>query len=491
MEVDMNSPFEPRSLPGMPGGSMTLRAIKELLPQLASEISGVVNTPYSSYAKTNYVADSMDEVTNVQPAVSSILLMLDDIALISTALDRFSRELRRTVKDHSQLTSAVLRLPVELLAYIFMLSSTLPVDPPPKGQAPYYHREQRATTNGRGYSSLAQVCRKWRDVALQTPKFWNMIEIIPPETLFEPLLITALPAPLTPLARTGTLPAFIFLDLSASSIDTDTNIGHLPVNPACGAVRGLHATKSTLVSLPTLFQWITQFENLTHLYLEDVGLDYSQDWTKSGIAFHLLHRLTHLHMRAPYPWQVAHTIEVQTWHNLRSLMFEMYENGWSFCDFVTIFSHIPNLVELWVVEDAVNCLRVLSQRITSDKLQLFSYTLNPRWVTEEHHHHVVRYNFEFLSFPALVDLVVTAPPNGDVDFIRRFLLQSICCLSSFTLIGDFDDEPDSTPSHLISRNGTSLGEEFAIPSVEFANILKESRIYQEAKDRWFCMDSAV
>jgi len=95
--------------------------------------------------------------------------------------------------------------------------------------------------------------------------------------------------------------------------------------------------------------------------------------------------------------------------------------------------------------------------------------------------------FNFLILPTLSTLALSAPPSGDIDFLNRFLTCLGCSLSSVTFVNfsekrkAFEDTKDS----LIRQAGGRIREEFAIPSVEFSCSLGESRLYREAKERWY------
>ncbi|EIW84652.1 hypothetical protein CONPUDRAFT_69694 [Coniophora puteana RWD-64-598 SS2] len=365
------------------------------------------------------------------------------------ALGCFSSDLKETNETHSRLNPAVMHLPVEILAYIFVLSSSLPVRPLPRGIAPYFHREEGLYTNERGYSALVQVCRRWRDVALHTPRLWNMIKITldAQETPSGSMSITAIPTPLTPLKRAGNQPTFIFLDLSWLSLHAEMEDGHLPVNPACGAVRGVQALAAYFTHLPTLLQWISQFENLTHLFLEHVTVGNPEYWNDAGIASQF-HRLTHLHMRIGSPRDVVHVMGLHAWHNLLSLTIEpCVGRDRNFQYLANIFAHVPNLIQLWIVGEDVNDVWETA-RIASDKLQLFALIATSHLLTTEPRSKLIRLILDDCTFPALANLVVTRPPDGDIDFIRRFLIRSRCRLSSLT----FTEASDNSTSNVDSSS---------------------------------------
>ncbi|EIW84488.1 hypothetical protein CONPUDRAFT_151506 [Coniophora puteana RWD-64-598 SS2] len=177
-----------------------------------------------------------------------------------------------------------------------------------------------------------------------------------------------------------------------------------------------------------------------------------------------------------------------TWDNLISLTIDMKDNDFSFDALDQIFTQAPNLVELWISEDVIESTGWQPARIASKKLRLFSLVVDPYWINEAPEQFDIGPVFDSLMFPALSDLVVTIPMDGNLDFLRHFIARSGCRLSSLTFTEIFDEAFGDPESSLIRRAGVNLAEEYGIPSVEFTYDLDETRIYQKAKDRWYCMD---
>ncbi|EIW84497.1 hypothetical protein CONPUDRAFT_49664, partial [Coniophora puteana RWD-64-598 SS2] len=142
------------------------------LPQRA------VNTPFkfALFAETNrgQARTSAQEAHDIKAAISSMSSMVEDLDSISGHLGKFRRTLDEAMLSHSRLISVVNHIPVELLAEIFKLSAQRDVAKKGSSGLPQFHHSQRIGANPHGSLNVAQVCRKWREVALSIPSLWNM-----------------------------------------------------------------------------------------------------------------------------------------------------------------------------------------------------------------------------------------------------------------------------------------------------------------------------
>ncbi|EIW84579.1 hypothetical protein CONPUDRAFT_50072, partial [Coniophora puteana RWD-64-598 SS2] len=108
--------------------------------------------------------------------VSVLSLMIKDTKTILKTVNKLRDVLDHTTTDHLRLVSPVLRLPFELLSEIFVLSAEQTVRTTlHRNHIPYFHRTYRVQAEASGALNVAQVCRKWREVALSTPSLWNAI----------------------------------------------------------------------------------------------------------------------------------------------------------------------------------------------------------------------------------------------------------------------------------------------------------------------------
>ncbi|EIW84532.1 hypothetical protein CONPUDRAFT_163631 [Coniophora puteana RWD-64-598 SS2] len=482
----------------MLSASAALQAIAKLLPDLASDVSNAINTPYASYAKTNYSVPTEEERREIRPMISAISLMMADMQAISDTLVSFYKMSLQARKSYLRLVSPVGRIPPELLSKIFIRSARKAKSllPPPEARIPYIRHHKKAKISPTGYLNVAKVCRRWRDVALSTPRLWTRLEIAPIDRDMwkSQTLLTSFPLPVEPLIRAMGLPTFLTLDLRGTSLIQDTKVDYLPVNPACNSVRAIDIVRSCCtLSILELFQWLSQFGNLTHLLLDNIGIDvrsevgFDQEWPPAGLPSLFFDRLTHLHVRTDMIYQVEEFCSTRTWGNLRSLTLDMYDGSEVWCTILeVIFDHLPNLVELWIAEDAVEEGGVGhwdSTHITSTKMRVFSLTVDRQYLPDEGY--AMDPLFGSLNLPALTDLVVTCPLEGDVEFLRGFLIRSRCQLSSLTFTDVPDQDLTDAESSLIHQAGTGLGEEFHIQCVTYTRTLKEARVFREAKNSWY------
>ncbi|EIW84469.1 hypothetical protein CONPUDRAFT_71236 [Coniophora puteana RWD-64-598 SS2] len=436
-----------------------------------------MSTPYAHYTKTNHSVGTDEEKSGINLVISAISLMMSNMRAISATLTYLYKSLTRSHKAHLRLISPVGRIPPELLSDIFILNGTVEAARLPQHEAsiPYFHHHSKVKISASGYLNVAQVSRRWRDIALGAPRLWNRVIIAPvdknPWSFKAKPLLTTLPFPFELTKKAEGFPVFLTLDLRAASLGHDANMDYLPINPASSAVRAIDVVQPRLPSnLVELFQWLSQFDKLTHLVLDDVGIDVrsdSDDWPPAGAPSEFLDRLTHLHIRTEYVYQIESFFEIRTWSNLRSLTIDMYgDSDVSWLSMQAIFDHIPNLAELWIAEEVVEPnLSWSTIRINSDKLLLFALVVNPKWLAEDDYE--MDQLFDCLTFPALTDLIVTSPLEGKVDFLWNFLIRSQCHLTSLTFTDIFDHDLANAESSLIHQAGIGLAEEFCIPSIMY------------------------
>ncbi|EIW84525.1 hypothetical protein CONPUDRAFT_49867, partial [Coniophora puteana RWD-64-598 SS2] len=133
-----------------------------------------MSTPYAHYSKTNYSVGTDEEKGGINLLISAISLMMGDIRAISATLTHLYKSLTRSHKAHLRLISSVGRIPPELLSDIFILSGTAEAAhlPPHEASIPYFHHHSKVKLSASGRLNVAQVCRRWRNIALGTPKLW-------------------------------------------------------------------------------------------------------------------------------------------------------------------------------------------------------------------------------------------------------------------------------------------------------------------------------
>ena len=137
-----------------------------------------LDTPYSKYSNTNYAVSGKD-VHAITEIISQRQAQLDNVttelALVESIMERV-RSIHQQLLDkrnqvvvsmqaHQGLVSCIRRLPAEILGEIFL--RCLPPDPPVEPD-----------TTAAPLLLLA-VCRRWRKVALGTPRLWCSLSIRP------------------------------------------------------------------------------------------------------------------------------------------------------------------------------------------------------------------------------------------------------------------------------------------------------------------------
>ncbi|EIW84502.1 hypothetical protein CONPUDRAFT_163605 [Coniophora puteana RWD-64-598 SS2] len=444
----------------------SLHQISKALPHLAANVSNIVNSPLAAFAETNYSASTAQQVAEVSSALSNVSLMIQDIESISQELDRLKKDLKAAATNQSRLVSAVLRVPIEILANIFVLSLLQ------RHHIHAFYPILRVEALPSAALNVAQVCRKWRHIALNTPHLWNIIKVTPGG--HTPILSSLISLPKDLLGRSASLPVVVELRIGGALIEEDEDFNRLPGNPEYDGVQCVDVETAKYVDCGPIFQWLSQFRCITHLTFKQVLFaDISPNSTAS------LDHLTHLHLHLRQKLDATMFIKSRTWQNMKSLTMMV----WNDLDdeiLQSIFLHAPDLEELFVLAQA--CTLSEHQRsISSPKLRLFSLTTYVDSFSEESTPSIV----SILTFPALSDLVLPTPEDGDINQVRRFLARSQCRLNSltFTNMSGRDDV-----GGLIRQEAAKVQQEFPIRAIEFADGLHKTRLYCETRDRWYSYD---
>jgi len=376
---------------------------------------------------------------------------------------------------------AIHHLPFELLAKIFVLSAQTTIQPVNGISIHRYPSSRGVVAHPSGALNVAQVCRGWRDVALGTPELWNMIRV--PSSGSVSTSSDAFPLPVQVLGRSRLSSVFLILNLRWNfhfgSLVTEADLGHIESSPELENVKGmdLHG-RGHYIHYQTIFNLATQLPNLTHLSL--IGIFFEDNHVH--VPTPLLSRLTHMHACAYSSYLVRSIFDERAWSSLISLTLEVPAYFVAGEDLRAIFLASPNLAELFIVATAItSAMRWIA--MSSVSLRTFSLWVHREYLKEEH----LDSMFDALTFPSLSNLMITHPPKRNFAFLRRFLQRSKCRLSSLTLTNVTKAERKDTCG--IRQFGEMIGQELAIPSIEFAFTTAKTRIYHDSKERWYAMSS--
>ncbi|EIW74253.1 hypothetical protein CONPUDRAFT_140603 [Coniophora puteana RWD-64-598 SS2] len=153
---------------------MSLKEVIRLLPDIASEIQMAVSCFNSEvFLGTNQALIDAGDACTVSDKLSGMIADVDTV--VASLLEG-----RKTLEEHrrwsANLSSAVFRVPVEIMSRIFIMSSEIEVDFGKDGMEPSpIHIDFE-----RGHSvalNVAQVCRRWREIAFYTPQLWSLIPL--------------------------------------------------------------------------------------------------------------------------------------------------------------------------------------------------------------------------------------------------------------------------------------------------------------------------
>ncbi|EIW84498.1 hypothetical protein CONPUDRAFT_151514 [Coniophora puteana RWD-64-598 SS2] len=491
------------SLPTSAATLPSLHAIRKLLPEVASDIAKVTN-----------ISETAQDGHSVRLAISSMSSTIDDIKSISAYLATLSQNLEQAILSHSRLIPAAHQIPVELLAYIFQFSAQTVVEPKNQQAKLQYHRPWRTEMNAHGSLNVAQVCRRWRQVAFGTPSLWNTIKFA--SSIKK--RASSLPLPLEPMRRSAQLPVFMFVDTprrgkfgfvqagcpsDVELFQSVKGVDFVGCNPN-GKPR-LRGPFPEFLSLLQALRPLLVFPNLARLSLADVDIQDIEAALSRPSTAELLDRLTHLHIRPIWNMAMVLLAQVRHWGNLTALYIDMpsidLEGPRDL--FPLIFANMSNLTELFISVRRIS--PAPPTPLSSNKLRVFGIALDS--VTTLVNRDTVETSLETLfskvRLPCLTQFATQAPvsQSPDLGYIRRFLERSGCRLLDLALLSDTSFVSMNEDGRTLTIHGgpptgadadsalreaaAALAQEFGIPSVELASRMEDTRAFQEAKDRWY------
>ncbi|EIW84816.1 hypothetical protein CONPUDRAFT_149684 [Coniophora puteana RWD-64-598 SS2] len=185
-----------------------LEAFKELNESLFGQHI-IRESTLASFQATNCFATipNAEETADIRRAISSASLMRQELGDVIAALGYLQKSLGIFSDTYKRSISAVGRLPAEILTDIFLLSRTQ-----------YLGIEHSAHKTARNIVhasfNVAQICKHWRNIALNTPRLWNTIHLIGAKDIATERLY----AQLEILSRTASVSPYLVIGLPAAHV---------------------------------------------------------------------------------------------------------------------------------------------------------------------------------------------------------------------------------------------------------------------------------
>ncbi|KAF8294841.1 hypothetical protein DL93DRAFT_807172 [Clavulina sp. PMI_390] len=190
-------------------------------PSASSGRHGVVRSPCSLPNVINNIglcnfSDSIESY--LDSSVDSIEIRLQFLSNVSQELEKQRAKLY-SIQNSSQPILAI--LPVEILSYILEIISTRSDDYFLKQRFAGYHLPYRFRLS-RSFIMMGLVCRKFRAIALSSPRCWrDILLVFQQNRLIVPLNVVA-----QRLARSGTTPFNIFISMTGNAQGESAPIRH-------------------------------------------------------------------------------------------------------------------------------------------------------------------------------------------------------------------------------------------------------------------------
>ncbi|EIW84597.1 hypothetical protein CONPUDRAFT_151611 [Coniophora puteana RWD-64-598 SS2] len=396
---------------------------------------------------------SVQEVTDIRRFVLDGSLMISDLDYVLASLSNLRAELAESMRESSRLISAVNRLPVEILTEIFFLVRTRPRPSHP------------AIVMGFNVSfNAAQVCKRWRDIALGTPRLWSLIHVNGPSALRK-----GVQGQIDMLSRAAPVFPYLIVDFpeGPSKFLRKFSRGLLSdCRARCKGVDLYDVSADSMKAPSFLYSKVRkqlsrfgQLERLTiigsHLNVTTAALH--TDWR----------RLTHLRIKIIRTKDVHTFFSVSVLPSLESLVLEC--SGFRLNP-NPLLKKYPNLVDFFV-----------RGRIYWEPKQFSHDRLRRICVRPAKHPADGASLLSAATLPALTELSI--PIDGRTEACLKDLFRrSDCHLARLYLTGD----------HRQLHNGrevaNAIGAEHSIPWVEFSIRHGHMQMMRELRARWYERD---
>ncbi|EIW74248.1 hypothetical protein CONPUDRAFT_170260 [Coniophora puteana RWD-64-598 SS2] len=455
---------------------MSLKAILNLLDDITSEVERFNEGKWEILSETNLPVILDQEIVDVRHNLARFSDMITDIdTIVGSLLDcRWKLESHRL--GHSRSISAVIRLPAEILSDIFVRSTAIEVDfSRSRSRIPPLHE---TISPGRSVSvSLAQVCRRWREIALSTPQIWNFIA---PFDRHDALCGGTLPHFDELVARSGSAPLHLFCKPGEAQqlielFDVISVNG--PRSRTIGLVIDANELESDQWLDDDVDSWIASFPNLRRLTLNRL------DEFPTQVVSRIYH-LTHLDIQGAYATEFVEVIGMH-WEYLECLVV----NGGSMegITWNSLSARIPQLKELYVQAYSTGRADSGDEEDDDPSSNEVVYPIHPRLqvlslsdVYQDTPKHIDLTQFD-RAFPVLSHLALTWSRMQDIrEGLSGALERRTRPMQSLAICYGMYP-PSLTQESALLR----LGEQYNIESVEYVPRWHNWSVYADTMEKWY------
>ncbi|EIW84750.1 hypothetical protein CONPUDRAFT_149619 [Coniophora puteana RWD-64-598 SS2] len=433
------------------------------LPLTHREQHTIRENAFASFEDTNsstFVSpQDTAEIDQFMARASRLVQHIDHtVSTLSTLrlqLDRSKRACRR-------LTSAMGRLPVEILTQIFVL-------------ARHCYTSNDADMRGLHISfNVAQVCRRWRHVALNTPRLWNTMYVPVTKDLDEATVQESREM----LSRSSSVPSFLVVGIQPPRVPFLQKCRKglfSPFEEVCVGVDMYPLSntgkKAFHFDYSAVKGFLVRFKKLERLNLTNCRLDADLSTLSTNFR-----NLTHLHLflvRADHD-DTSRNFPALAMPSMRVLILESVFDCILFP--TTSFSeNFPKLTDFHLSGD-ISLRR--TGAFSHPGLKRLSLGSVPNALS-----------LPFSEFPALTELALPLVEDTEEN-LSRFILRSRCQLTRITFI--IKATRFSTNTDLLAVDaarwkpvGNRIGELMKVPVVEYSGSWTKNQMMREVNTEWY------
>jgi len=383
--------------------------------------------------------------------------------------------LKKNIEDFSRswkrLNSAIERLPAEILAEIFILAR-----PRYLGISQTSHARSSLHAGLQISFNVAQVCRRWRQISLSTPRLWNTMHVYGAMDLNQ----DALRAPLEMLSRTASVPSHLTVGLPAVHLRFIQRCRKGPLLAFEKKCRGLevYAVSGSKHSRYLFFDYskvqgfLARFSRLERLSLSDCKLDV--DPTQSTVSSGHWSSLTHLHLglRTELHQTAVTPVTLPDAPFLTVLILDLMV-GLSFEP--TSLSLYPRLSDFSLFGTVAEASRPFFH---GSLKRVGVYRTGSLWNDRERF-------LDLASLPSLEELSTTLDEKRE-EQLNEFFLRSKCRLTRLDFTSfDFATGREAGRRERLMTLGDKIASSAGVSLVSYAEWKRDSNMMQELWARWY------